>query len=118
MRDVVGVAANKRGAPVRPSESVEHPQSGQPLHDLTGGNVWVSTVLASAIPGSPNYDSFNDQQLNQGSAVLTLDLGQVRPAVAAVSGNEVEVHRILVLAGPGEDDLVAEERVDPVAAVW
>ena len=76
MRDVVGVAANKNGAPVRPSESVEHPQSGQPLHDMTGGNVWVSTVLASAIPGSPNYDSLNDQELNQGAAVVTLDLGE------------------------------------------
>ena len=48
MRDVSGVAADKRGTVNRPNESVEHPQSGQPLHDLTGGNVWVSTVLASA----------------------------------------------------------------------
>ncbi len=76
MRDVVGVACNKNGVPVRPDDSVEHPQSGQPLHDLTGGNVWVPTVLASAVPGSANYDSFNDQKLNQGPAVLTLDLGQ------------------------------------------
>jgi hypothetical protein len=76
MRDVVGVACNKKGVPVRPGESVEHPQSGQPLHDLTGGNAWVSWVLASAIPGSPNYDATNDALLNQGAAVLTLDLGQ------------------------------------------
>jgi hypothetical protein len=76
MRDVVGVAANKNGAVVRPNESVEHPNSGQPLHDLTGGNAWVSWVLASAIPGSPNYDAVNDNLLNQGPSVLTLDLGQ------------------------------------------
>jgi hypothetical protein len=76
MRDVVGVAANKRGIPLRPDESIEHPQSGQPLHDLTGGNAWVSWVLASAVPGSANYDPFNDQQLNQGPSALTLDLTQ------------------------------------------
>jgi hypothetical protein len=76
MRDVVGPGADKRDAVVRPADSVEHPQSGQPLHDLTGGNAWVSWVLASAIPGSPNYDAFNDAQLNQGPAVLTLDLTQ------------------------------------------
>jgi hypothetical protein len=76
MRDVVGAGADKRDAVLRPSESIEHPQSGQPLHDLTGGNVWVPTVLASAVTGSPNYDATNDSLLNQGPAVLTLDLTQ------------------------------------------
>jgi hypothetical protein len=76
MRDVLGPGADLKNAVVRPDQSVEHPNSGQPLHDLTGGNAWVSAVLASAIPGSPNYDAFNDQQLNQGPAVLTLDLTQ------------------------------------------
>jgi hypothetical protein len=78
MRDVEGPAADKQGTVVRPSQSIEHPQSGQPVHDLTGGNAWVSWVLASAIPGSPNYDQtgINDSLLNQGPAVLTLDLNQ------------------------------------------
>ena len=76
MRDVTGVACNKNGVPVRPDGSVEHPQSGQPLHDLTGGNAWVSWVLASAVPGSPNHDATNDGLLNQGAGVLTLDLNQ------------------------------------------
>jgi len=76
MRDVVGPGADLRDAVVRPDGSVEHPQSGQPLHDLTGGNAWVSWVLASAIPGSPNHDPFNEGALNQGPAVLTLDLTQ------------------------------------------
>jgi hypothetical protein len=76
MRDVSGQGANKRDAVVRPDQSVEHPDSGQPLHDLTGGNAWVSYVLASAVPGSPNYDAENDSWLNQGPAVLTLDLTQ------------------------------------------
>jgi hypothetical protein len=76
MRDVTGSACNKNGVPIRPDDSVEHPQSGQPLHDLTGGNAWVSWVLASAVPGSPNYDPTNDALLNQGPSVLTLDLDQ------------------------------------------
>ena len=76
MRDVVGVGANKKGVPVRPGESVEHPDSGQPLHDMTGGNAWVCWVLASAVPGSPKYDAENDLLLNAGPATLTLDLSQ------------------------------------------
>jgi hypothetical protein len=76
MRDVPGKGAALRDAVVRPTESTEHPQSGQPLHDMTGGNAWVSWVLASAIPGSPNHDATNDSWLNQGPAVLTLDLTQ------------------------------------------
>jgi hypothetical protein len=76
MRDVVGPGADKRDAVVRPSDSVEHPQSGQPLHDLTGGNAWVSFVLASAIPGHADYDPVNEGLLNQGPALLTLDLTQ------------------------------------------
>jgi hypothetical protein len=74
MRDVVGVACDKNGVPIRPDESIEHPNSGQPLHDQTGGNAFVSYVLASAVPGSPNYDAVNESLLNQGPATLTLDL--------------------------------------------
>jgi hypothetical protein len=77
MRDVVGVGANKKGVPVRPSESVEHPQSGQPLHDLTGGNAWVSYVLASIDPNNPNMDQRNyDLLVNQVHGPLTLDVNQ------------------------------------------
>jgi hypothetical protein len=76
MRDVSGRAARMRMAVTRPGGSVEHPQSGQPLHDLTGGNAWVSWVLASAVPGSANYDPVNEGLLNQGPALLTLDLTQ------------------------------------------
>jgi hypothetical protein len=76
MRDVVGVACNKKGVPVRPDGSVEHPNSGQPLHDLTGGNAWISHILASLDPNSPVYDPVNVSLLDQGPAVLTLDLNQ------------------------------------------
>lgn len=55
--------------------SPQHLQSGVPTHDLTGGNVWVSLVLASTVPGSPIYDPINARLLNQPD-VLTLDLSQ------------------------------------------
>jgi len=74
LRDVPGKGADKNDAVYRPDDSVEHPNSGQPLHDMTGGNMWVSYVLASAKSGSPNYDATNDGLLNQGPSILTLDL--------------------------------------------
>ena len=58
----------------RPSSSAEHPKSGQPLHDLTGGNVWIPWILASSISGSDNYDATNAALLWQGPALLTMDL--------------------------------------------
>lgn len=76
MRDVAGRACDKSQGIVRPTESTEHPNSGVPLHDMTGGNLWVSYVLASAVAGAPNYDATNDALLNQGSPILTLDLSQ------------------------------------------
>jgi hypothetical protein len=100
MRDVTGPGADLRDAVVRSSESIEHPQSGQPLHDLTGGNAWVSWVLASAVPGSPNYDPANDGLLNQGPAVLTLDLtqGEGIDPVALLAGAD-RAKQQLLLAG-------------------
>jgi hypothetical protein len=100
MRDVEGVACNKKGVPVRETESIEHPNSGQPLHDLTGGNAWVSAVLASSVPGSPNYDATNDSLLNQGPAVLTLDLTQgegIDPA-ALLAGVDRSKQQLLLAA--------------------
>jgi hypothetical protein len=100
MRDVVGKGADLKNAVVRPSESFEHPNSGQPLHDLTGGNAWVSWVLASATPGSPNFDQFNADQLNQGPAVLTLDLtqGEGIDPVALLAGADRAKQQLLLAA--------------------
>ncbi|HSN78397.1 MAG TPA: hypothetical protein VL334_25285, partial [Anaerolineae bacterium] len=56
------------------SDSTEHPYSGQPVHDMTGGNVWAPTLLASTVPSSPNYDPVNAALLGQGASMLTLDL--------------------------------------------
>lgn len=74
MADLTGVGCNKNGVPIRPTESVEHPKSGVPSHDLVGGNVWVPMLLASTVPGSPNFDPVNAALLGQGPAALTLDL--------------------------------------------
>jgi hypothetical protein len=100
MRDVVGAAANKNGAPIRPNDSIEHPNSGQPLHDLTGGNAWVSWVLASAVPGSPNHDATNEGLLNKGPSALTLDLtqGQGIDPVTLLAGVERAKQQLLLAA--------------------
>jgi hypothetical protein len=74
MRDIEGTAANKTGAVFRPSGSTEHPESGLPLHDLTGGNAWISYILASLDPDGPVPDPVNLALLDQGPSVLTLDL--------------------------------------------
>jgi hypothetical protein len=74
MRDVVGAGCNKQGTPVRPGESTEHPNSGLPVHDMTGGNAWISYILATLDPAGPVYDLVNEQLLDKGPAILTLDL--------------------------------------------
>jgi hypothetical protein len=77
MRDVTGKGASQRSAVLRPNESTEHPSSGQPVHDLTGGNAWVGYILASLVPASPNYDPVNENLLvNQVHGPLTLDVNQ------------------------------------------
>jgi len=100
MRDVIGTGCNKNGAVLRPNESVEHPLSGQPLHDLTGGNVFVSTVLASATAGSPNYDATNAGLLNQGAGALTLDLsaGEGIDPVALLAGADRAAQQLQLAA--------------------
>lgn len=74
MPDRVGPGCDKNSALIRPDESVEHPKSGQPLHDLTGGNLWIPWILASTIPTSPNYDATNAALLAGRQAELTMDL--------------------------------------------
>jgi hypothetical protein len=77
MRGIPGQkACQQNDGVIRPGNSTEHPKSPVPMHDMTGGNAWVMAVLASSIPGSPNYDATNDALLNQGPAALTLDMTQ------------------------------------------
>jgi hypothetical protein len=105
MRDVVGKGCSLKDGVIRTGDpsttgSIEHPNSGQPLHDMTGGNAWVSYVLASATTGSPNYDATNAQLLNQGSSVLTLDLGQGLgiDALAMLAGVDRAKQQLLLAA--------------------
>ena len=53
MRDVTGYGCNKSNVPLRPDGSTEHPNSGVPVHDMTGGNAWISHILASLDPAGP-----------------------------------------------------------------
>jgi hypothetical protein len=88
MRDVVGIGGDMKSAVLRPTDSTEHPNSGLPLHDMTGGNSWISYILASAVTGSPVYNATNAQLLNQGKAVLTLDMtaGKTPDPAALLAG--------------------------------
>lgn len=74
MRDRVGRGCDVGGTPLRPTDSQEHPASGVPTHELTGGNALIPLILASTVPGSPNFDQTNADLLGQGPAALTLDL--------------------------------------------
>ena len=49
MRDVTGKACNKNVAT----------RTDLALHDQTGGNAWISGILASADQGGPVYDAYN-----------------------------------------------------------
>jgi hypothetical protein len=69
MRDVTGMGCNKRGAPTR---------DDLPLHDLTGGNAWISGILASADPNGPVYDPYNYAILSgQKYAGAQIDVGGI-----------------------------------------
>ncbi len=78
MFDTTARGCNKNGIILRPDESIEHPNSGMPRHDMTGGNAWISHILGTLDPTVPQYDPVNVQILDQGPAVLTLDLSAGR----------------------------------------
>ena len=73
MPDAAARASSLFSAVLRPADSTEHPRTGMPSHDLTGGNAWVLRLLASSVPGSATYDATNDALLRAGPELLTLD---------------------------------------------
>jgi len=106
MQAVSGRAASSSGAVLRPTGSTEHPNSGLPLHDLSGGNSWMTWILGSVDPDGPIYDPVNAALLNQGPAVLTLDLTQGEsPAVngAALKAGADRARQQLLLAATFKD---------------
>jgi hypothetical protein len=102
MRDVVGVACDKKGVPVRPTESTEHPNSGLPLHDLTGGNAWISHILSTLDITQPQYDQTNfDLLVNQTYGPLTLNVTNgedITMAGAALKAGSDRAKQQLLLA--------------------
>jgi len=77
-RDIDSAQAGKGGV-LRPDGSTEHLLSGVPEHRMIGGNLWVPYLLASIVPGSPNYDATNEALMKQGPTALTLDFSQGTP---------------------------------------
>jgi hypothetical protein len=95
MADTSGKACNKSYGVLRPSGSTEHPASGLPHHDMVGGNAWVGWILASTVPGSPNYDSFNQSLLADKAPELTMDLSQglgLDPAALLAGADRAEAN--------------------------
>ncbi len=74
--DVNGVTAASGDGVVRPQDSLDHPTSGVPMHDLQGGNMWITYILASTDDSLGIFDQTNKDLLNQGPATLTLDMTQ------------------------------------------
>lgn len=84
------------GGVTRPTGSLEHPRSGIPVHELTGGNAWIPWILASTVTGASNADAENATLLGQGPAALTLSLTageglDVDALLAGVARAEAEV---------------------------
>jgi hypothetical protein len=77
MRDVSGRAANKSDVPVR---------SDLALHDFTGGNTWISGILASADPNyAAAYDPYNYRILSgQKYAGARIDVAGISGSGAAL----------------------------------
>lgn len=65
--------ANDQQSPVRPEQSAEHPDTWTPCHAMTGGNVWMSEILASISPDCPAPDPVNVALLVNRASELTLD---------------------------------------------
>jgi MYXO-CTERM domain-containing protein len=103
MPDATGVGSNQLGSLVRPTQSIEHPNSGVPVHDMTGGNALLAWLLASTVPASANYDATNATLLGQGPAALTLDLGAGVPLdpLALLAASNRTVATLLRAAGVG-----------------
>jgi hypothetical protein len=73
------IGSNDPLGPVRPEESLEHPNTWTPCHALTGGNVWIPSILASIAPDAPsNMQDPINLALLTGTAVdkLTMDVMQ------------------------------------------
>jgi hypothetical protein len=71
MQDVTGVGCNKKGAPTR---------NDLPLHDMTGGNTFVPSILAALWPGEVNQSAL-DAGITRARSILQ------RAATLSASGS-------------------------------
>jgi hypothetical protein len=69
-------AASSDEGVLRPAESEAHPNSGVPAHDLQGGNMWITRILASVDESLDEYDLTNANLLLNKAGELTLDFSQ------------------------------------------
>lgn len=74
MRDVLGRGCQEEDAPLRPVQSAEHPNSGAPLHDLQGGNAWITHILGTLDADLNTFDQVNYDLLTQGTRTLTVNM--------------------------------------------
>jgi hypothetical protein len=65
--------SNDLTSPVRPEQSEEHPNTWTPCHAMTGGNVWMSEILASIAPDNATPDARNVSLLVGRAGELTCD---------------------------------------------
>lgn len=70
------IGSNEPGSPVRPEESAEHPNTWMPCHAMTGGNVWMTSLLASIAPDNPAPNLLNVLLLVDQADRLTMDVMQ------------------------------------------
>lgn len=81
------IGSNVQGSPIRPYDinnqqqtSDEHPNTWMPCHAMTGGNVWMTSILASIAPDAPvnMQDAMNIALLTGAAQVgkLTMDVMQ------------------------------------------
>ncbi len=84
MRDVTGKGCNKSYAPIR---------NDLPLHDMTGGNTFIPTLLGSLYPDAVNADALNAgiqraKSMLQQAATVELTVDQLAKTVSVKVTNE------------------------------
>ena len=97
------IGSNEPGSPIRPEESKEHPNTWMPCHAMTGGNVWITSILASIAPDAPieGIDAINKALLLGQTQVDKLTMNVMQGTWYTLAGTPTEPNRIydaLILA--------------------
>ena len=93
------IGSNNPGSPIRPEASAEHPKTWMPCHAMTGGNIWITSILASIAPDNPKQDIANAVLLLGRVDQLTLDFTQGTWGTLAATPTEPNrIYDALVLA--------------------